>query len=281
MAVWFAPLLGAAACGSATAPPAALVTPSATTGPPQALGVGRPFFHPDEQMSWEVRVHGILVGEASLAVGQPGEIDGRPAVLVTSRVESAGLVGLVKQVRDQVTTAIDIERSAPLRVDGDLTFGDKHVVVSTHFDASGYQLDVSRDGAPPIHRYQRMPAGQPVYDSHSVMSRLRGWDAEPGTQAYFYVVGGRFLWRNMVQLSARETVRTVLGTFPALRFDGVATRVTDGLAVALGKKPRSYTVWMSDDEDRVPLRVVAHTELGDLEVELVHYQRPARRLAAR
>ena len=34
------------------------------------------------------------------------------------------------------------------------------------------------------------------------------------------------------------------------------------------------TLWLSDDDDRVPLRVVAHTEIADATVELTEYQRP-------
>ena len=66
-----------------------------------------------------------------------------------------------------------------------------------------------------------------------------------------------------------------------LRIDGLATRVNSRLGYDIGKKPRTYTVWVSDDADRVPLKVVARTELGNLEVELVHYERPSRRLIAR
>jgi hypothetical protein len=37
---------------------------------------------------------------------------------------------------------------------------------------------------------------------------------------------------------------------------------------------RSFTVWLSDDADRVPLRFSAHTELGEISIELVDYERP-------
>jgi uncharacterized protein DUF3108 len=274
-------LVSAAACGSAAPAPATLVAPPAQpTGPPVALGAGEPFFHADEQFAWEVRVHGILVGEAVMASGKPGVIGGRRAFVTRSRSETAGLAGLVKRVRDEVTTAIDMDRSKPIQLDGDLTFGNHHVLVKTEFGEAGYQLTITRDGSPPARHFQRMP-GVPLYDSHAVMARIRGWVPEVGQRAYFYVIGGRYLWHNLVQLTSRETVRTALGTFPALRIDGLATRVNSRLGFDLTKKPRTYTVWLSDDNDRVPLRVQARTELGDLDVELVSYERPSRRLIAR
>ena len=39
------------------------------------------------------------------------------------------------------------------------------------------------------------------------------------------------------------------------------------------KATRTFSVWLSDDADRVPLRVVGHTELGDVTMELVEYTR--------
>jgi hypothetical protein len=274
-------VLGGLACGSAAPPAAALVAPVAPAGPPVPLGDGEAFVHADEQFAFEVRVHGVLVGEAAMASGKPGLVDGRRVVVTRSRAESAGLVGMVKRVRDEVTTSIDMASARPIRLDGDLTFGERHVLVTTRFTDAGYELQVTRDGQKPVKRFQRLPAGQPVYDSHAAIARLRAWTPEPGQRAYFYVVGGRFLWHNMVQLTARETVRTSLGTFPALRIDGLATRVNSRLGYDIGKKPRTYTVWVSDDADRVPLKVLARTELGNLEVELVHYERPSRRLIAR
>jgi hypothetical protein len=274
-------MLGAVGCGSAAPPPAALIAPTAPSGPPVPLGSDQPFFHADEQFAWEVRVHGVLVGEAVMGTGRPGVVGGRRVVVMRSRAASAGVAGMVKRVKDEVMTRVDLVSSRPVVLDGDLTFGDRHVLVTTRFEDDGYELTVTRDGQQPVRRFQRVPDGLPVYDSHAAIARLRGWNPDAGQRAYFYVVGGRFLWHNVIQVSARETVRTVLGTFPALRIDGLATRVNSRLGIDLGKKPRSYTVWLSDDADRVPLKVLARTELGNLEVELVHYERPSRRVVAR
>ena len=44
--------------------------------------------------------------------------------------------------------------------------------------------------------------------------------------------------------------------------------------VETDKPMRTFTVWLSDDADRVPLRVLASTELGDVTVDLTDYSRP-------
>jgi hypothetical protein len=40
------------------------------------------------------------------------------------------------------------------------------------------------------------------------------------------------------------------------------------------KPTRTFSVWLSDDADRVPLKMVGHTELGDVTMDLTEYNRP-------
>ena len=53
-----------------------------------------------------------------------------------------------------------------------------------------------------------------------------------------------------------------------------ATRAFANRTLDTKRKPRTFTVWMSDDADRVPFRVSAGTELGDVVIDLVDYVRP-------
>ena len=75
-------------------------------------------------------------------------------------------------------------------------------------------------------------------------------------------------------MSAREPIRSALGHYPALRIDGVARRVTRDLRADPRKPPRHFTVWLSDDESRLPLITEAKTEYGEVRAELVDYLRP-------
>ena len=65
-----------------------------------------------------------------------------------------------------------------------------------------------------------------------------------------------------------------MGNRRAIRFEGASYRAKANFVVDSNKPARTFTVWLSDDADRVPLRVTAHTELGDVAVELTDYSRP-------
>jgi hypothetical protein len=70
-----------------------------------------------------------------------------------------------------------------------------------------------------------------------------------------------------------EVIGAGVGNRPAIRLEGQSF-VARGDGTATGKAMRTFTVWLSDDADRVPLRMVGHTEYGDLTLELTEYTRP-------
>jgi hypothetical protein len=115
--------LGLASCGGAAGdlnaqPPALAPGASAVDTDDQVQG-----FAPGEQLAFEVRVAGVLAGEAQFAAGQPGIVDGRRAIAVTSVIKSAGAFALIKEVKDDVTSIIDLERMRPMRTTSNVIFG--------------------------------------------------------------------------------------------------------------------------------------------------------------
>jgi hypothetical protein len=106
------------------------------------------------------------------------------------------------------------------------------------------------------------------------MAQLRGWRAAPGTLRTVYVVGGRRLWRVDVTFVGEDTIGSVLGNRRTVHFEGKSYRANGKLAVESDKPARTFGVWLSDDADRVPLKVVASTELGDIVMDLTEYTRP-------
>ena len=56
--------------------------------------------------------------------------------------------------------------------------------------------------------------------------------------------------------------------------DGLSYRARRDLTLESTKAARTFRVWLSDDSDRVPLRVTATTELGEIEMTLSEYERP-------
>jgi hypothetical protein len=278
LAVW-APLAPALALGCGASAPAHPVSVSGDTpaGPPQALSFEKPFIVAGEQLTFELSLRGIVGGEAVTVVGQPGTIEGKHVVIVRSRVESGGLVAIFKEVHDDVTTWIDVDSGYPVYLRADLKFGKKEQLVETRFAdgaAGSFEVSSQDKGEDPQTVHQLMPSRETIFDSHAVVGAIRAWRARQGAMAYFYVLTGRHVWESTVRFTSRETVETALGKMRALRIDGVARRLNANLGVDPTKKPRQYTLWISDDGQRLPLLVEGKTEYGEVRAELVKYKSP-------
>ncbi len=69
--------------------------------------------------------------------------------------------------------------------------------------------------------------------------------------------------------------RSAAGNRRAVVYEGVSFRARRGdLKPETSKPSRKFRVWLSDDADRVPLKVVANTELGEVVMSLTEYSRP-------
>jgi hypothetical protein len=112
-----------------------------------------------------------------------------------------------------------------------------------------------------------------MHDAHSAMAQLRGWRAAPGTTRSVFVVGGRRLWRVDVTYVGEDTIGSALGNRRAVHFTGESYRTKRDLSPESPKPSRTFSVWLSDDADRVPLKVTAATELGDIVMDLTEYSR--------
>ncbi len=227
---------------------------------------------PGETMRFEVRMAGVLAGEAAFSTGEPGLVDGRHAIAMSSRVGTAGAFALIKNIQDDATSVIDLDTLRPITTTGDTRFGDKVGHTEATYGAGKATV---------LHTLANQPTrtliydfhGETVHDAHSAMAAMRIWPAELGARRVLWVLGGRRIWRAEIEVTGREVIGTALGNQAALRFDGVSARARPDLTIDSARPPRTFSVWVSDDADRVPLKIVAHTELGDVSIELVDYQR--------
>jgi hypothetical protein len=267
---WGLLVVGLAGCAGAEA---MTLTPQAkpTAG---AIATNEVGLHPGESMAYEVRLGGILAGEAELAVGETGEFEGHRAVVVKSRAATAGAAALIKKIVDEATTVIDLDSGRPLKLDTLVVQDGKTTTAQARFVGSIANVTYEHDGDP-TPRTMRIDFGaMTVHDTHSAMAQIRGWRAKPGTTRTVYVVGGRRLWRVDLRYAGEETIGCVLGNRRAVHFDGASYRARPNFDLESDKPARTFSVWLSDDADRVPLKMSAQTELGEVTMDLTEYNRP-------
>jgi hypothetical protein len=271
--VSLAALAGCAGASAATQPtaqaPAPIASQPAGSNEPVELGLV-----PGETMAFDVHLGGVLAGEAQLAVGQVGTVDGHRAIVVKSRAETAGAVALLKQISDETTTVIDADSGRPLELDTTATSGGTTTTAHADFTANAAIVKFSKSDEPRPHVYRVNFGGQPAYDAHAAMAQLRGWHGAPGAKRTVYVVGGKRLWRVDVSIVGVESIGSAMGNRRAMHLDGVAFRARPNLTLESQTATRTFSVWLTDDADRAPLKLVAKTELGEVAMDLTEYSRP-------
>lgn len=192
-----------------------------------------------ETMDFDVRLHAVTLGHLQLGVGEPGDYEGRHSVIVKSRGGSTGLASMIGDLSWEMTTTIDVETG--------------YVVVEHEQQSS--QLAGKHEQRETHRGWEHESMHHNVL---SAVGALRGWRSQPGARARIDL----FVEYLMFRLEVEDAGREIIGTTPAVRYAGV---IDD---------EHGITIWISDDTARVPLRMRAVTELGDVEAELVHYEAP-------
>jgi uncharacterized protein DUF3108 len=238
--------------------------------------------NPGETMAFEVRIAGLVAGEAQLAVGELGAYEGHRAVVVKSRAATAGAAAMIRHIVDEATTVVDVDTGRPLQLDTVVEQGETRSTASAKFTDNVADITYARSNEDQPHHLRidfgkgaAAAAGIQVHNAHSAMAQLRGWRAAPGTRRTVFVVGGRRLWRIDVTYAGQDTIGSVIGNRRAIRLSGESYRARPDFSPETPRPTRTFTVWLSDDADRVPLKVTARTELGDVVMNLTEYNRNA------
>ena len=259
-----------AACGAGST--TTIESADVPTGPPTALEVDRTLVVPGEVLRFELSLRGIVGGEAVVVTGAPAAVDGRQVFAVRSRSESTGVAKMFKEVADDVVSWIEVDSGYPIKLRADTKFGKKEALIESEFNGGKpgpFVVEYKRKGRAQRRYSQLMPSSAAAHDGHSILAALRAWDSKVGSQSFFYVLAGKRLWHNTVAVTEVVRITTKLGRFKARRIEGVAWRLDRRLRRLRHKKERRYTMWVSEDERRLPIMVTAKTEYGEVKVELV------------
>jgi hypothetical protein len=192
-----------------------------------------------EQLEYEMRVAGLTVGRVQIAVGNRGVIDGRSAVIVRSRATLAGAGTLLGEIDWELTTTIDIESGFAIEQTENVTI-----------DAPW------RDGRQESKK--KWSIDERHHNAHSAAGVLRGWFTAPGANDGVDVA----LFESLVPVTIADAARENVGDRPTVRYDGML------------RSKFAFSVWITDDTSRVPVRLRAGSKLGNVEVDLVDYSAP-------
>ncbi len=118
-----------------------------------------------------------------------------------------------------------------------------------------------------------MPPGHPL-DLITSLIQTRAWDLKPGEKQDALVIFDDDFYELTIHAEAYETLRTPLGTFKTLK---LVPKMEKTEPKGMFKRGSTVSVWISQDERRLPVRFEVEFKFGAGVATLIEYQPPAGR----
>jgi hypothetical protein len=268
------PLALAAACGP-KALDSAPTTGRGSAAPDRGLPAGPPLVTPGEHMTYSVQLQNVDLATLELAVGEPTELGDKHAIVVQSHAKAVGLVQMLAKVDDTFTSWIDATTGRPLRwaTDEFASKGTDKERTNADFAArEGSTIPVTfhMNDDPPKPEPQHVSEPE-VWDFNSFLIALRAWEPPAGTHVVAEVMRSRYMWHVEMTARGKTKLATALGTLPARRLDGHTYKLDRSGAKDPESDERDFSIWISDDDGRVPLQIAAKTDYGDVTMAITDY----------
>ena len=260
------------ACGSKRAEP---IIPAGAQANAKLPG-GAPYVTPGERISYQLTIGGMNLANYDVGVGGIETIGEHQAIVVQSTAKAQGLVSVVTNIDTTFTSWIDVKTGRPLRWTVEERTPDGQIKEGA--DARLWEraenqvpVEIRLLGQPPRTELQKLSMAE-VWDYNAMVIAFRGWEPPKGATVTAEVMRSMYLWHTTVIVRGKESLVTELGDFPALRVDGLSYRLRRDGSRDTSAPERNFTIWISDDDGRVPLQSVAQTDYGDVKMTIVDYQ---------
>jgi hypothetical protein len=111
-----------------------------------------------------------------------------------------------------------------------------------------------------------------LYDLQTALLYVRSQKLETGDVYRIVVYPGTAPYLATVTVLGRERIKVKAGSYPAIKLDLRLERVMRDMTLAPHGKFKRGTAWLSDDQDRLPLRLNAQIFVGSVWLELAKVQ---------
>jgi hypothetical protein len=240
-----------------------------------------PGARPGETFTFKFTVGPIEGGRARMAIGKPVAHRGKRVMWVHGQAETTAFVKLLARIQDEYRLAVDTRSMLPVSV-SETEQGMRQRRINTLVDGRTADIDF---WAPEKQLKGRRILPRVVRDPLSGLFALRAMELPDNQKIDLDVLDGAALWRCALTVHRGQTLRLEddkegAPKRNAIRIDGVTTRIDDAGRPLAKVATRKITIWLTDDSDRVLLRLEADTDFGRCALELTSYAAPPTEVAS-
>lgn len=234
-----------------------------TGGPDTLRKVDNTVFGLGESLEYRVHYGAVTAGVAKLTVSKdPVMVKGRPCYHMVGQGLSSKTFSLFFKVNDRYETYVDMETLAPWKYKRKIEEGSFRTYTEVKFDQIGHKAYERRAGYDHTTTYD-VPAYIQDVMSAFYFARTQDYaNAEPGDITHFENFIDRAVHDLDVEFLGREVIEVggikykTVKLKPLVKEGGIFTHEGD------------MYLWISDDENRIPVRVEAGLVIGSVQVDL-------------
>jgi hypothetical protein len=212
----------------------------------------------------------FLCGWSGITAGHVEAQFSRPGGDICELDAKGGTVGLARSLWRLDATHVaraNLATLEPLTVRQKEVYRAQTVRTDLNFDSRGvlrFRESTADKNPAKLKRYD-FPN---LYDLQTALLYVRSQKLENGKVYSLVVYPATNPYLATVTVLGREKVKVKAGTYPAIKVDLKLQKVNDKMELEPHGKFKRATGWISDDEDRLPIRLNAQIFVGSVWVEL-------------
>jgi hypothetical protein len=232
--------------------------PPATAAPKKEMAVP---FHAGEVLEFDIGWSSYLTaGTAAVTVKEKKPSYNSVAYYVIAEGRPTPLLSKLYTLYYKADTLIDVYTLLPQRGSLYVEEGKRHRMKTTTFNHPARQAKYEVQTATRVEKTLALPAF--TQDALSALYVLRSIPMKAGDKFNMPVTDAGDVYKVQMQVIAVEPLKTALGTMNALKIVPLIT------APKGAPPPKGITIWISDDAQRLPLRIEAQLAVGKFTVAL-------------
>jgi hypothetical protein len=216
------------------------------------------------KLSYECGWSGIKAGEvvACFSHPAPGEC------MLTGSAATTGLARVLWRMDATHEAHGDLQTLKPLSVRQVETYHYQTISTALDYDDQGVARlrKSTADKNPAKRKHYDFPG---LHDLQTAVLYVRSQKLENGAVYRLVVYPGTAAYLATVTVEGRDKIRVKAGDYPAIRLDLKLEKIMPDMTLVPHGKFKRATAWISDDSDRLPLRMNAQIFVGSVWVELV------------
>jgi hypothetical protein len=227
-------------------------------------------FKKGEFLRYDVSYGYFSAATATLEIaGVSKKINGRKTFHIIGKGRSAGALNWFFKVEDRYETYIDEEAILPWKFIRHVREGGYELDRDIRFNQYMNTAKVTQNGDK---NYNVEPNTQDLLSAFYYARTLDMQDAEIGQEFIINTFFDREIYPFKFKFLGHEIVKTDLGSFNCLKFRPMVEKGR------VFKEEEDMTLWVSDDANKVPIRVKSDLLVGSIEMDLVEHKNLVRPL---